>query len=61
MENEDNKRESWPAGRPRRIILDLLRKEEKEWKSYETPPTKENPIRTILFTKNEEWRFFDEE
>ena len=56
-----NKPESFRPGLPRRIILDSLRKEEKQWKCHQIPPTKETPIRCFIFSKKEEWRFEDEE
>ena len=54
MENEKNK-ETYRIGLPRHIILDYLLKTENEWKCTEIPPNNKSKIRTIKFTRKEQF------
>jgi len=60
--NVKTEKESYHAGTPRHIILDLLRKTENEWACMEIQPTKKNRFtRKIVFVKkeNEGWKHED--
>ena len=47
-------------GLGKRIHIDYIKHTYSEWEMKEIPPTNDNKIRTVIFTRNEEWRFEDE-
>jgi len=59
--NLKNKKESYPVGTPRNVILEYLRKDENEWTCIEIEPTKKSQTRKIIFIKDEKYKFENED